>query len=220
MKSYNEVFARLKQVELLAKSSGPESRWVLLADELKWVLESDTSCPFCSHPQRSLLETQINNETKTVSFVEQKMNWPIGTAIEHMQNHIEYDPAKSGAMEAMRQETINTLNTAEDLLQRMNTWLDEWEEQKEVDGISEEWILTATRLASECNRGLKLVGTLKKEIGVDSQLLLAQRKVDMVMGILVDSLQDQPNVLDAIEIQIAALKEPTYIQDTDYEVID
>ena len=37
---------------------------------------------------------------------------------------------------------------------------------------------------------------------------------------LVDSLQDQPNVLDAIEIQIAALKEPTYIQDTDYEVID
>jgi hypothetical protein len=64
------------------------------------------------------------------------------------------------------------------------------------------------------------VGTLKKEIGVDSQLLLAQRKVDMVMGILVDSLQDQPNVLDAIEIQIAALKEPTYIQDTDYEVID
>ncbi len=217
MKSYTEVFARLKQVELLSKA---DPKWESVLDELRWVLESDTDCPFCSHPQRSLLETQINNETKTVSFIEQKMNWPIGTAIDHMENHLEYDPAKSGAMEAMRQETINTLNTAEDLLQRMNSWLDEWEEKKDIEGISEEWILTATRLASECNRGLKLVGTLKKEIGVDSQILLAQRKVDMVMGILVESLQDQPNVLDAIEIQIAALKEPTYIQDTQYEVID
>lgn len=217
MKSYTDVFARYKQVELLSKS---DPKWLPVLEELQWVVESTTDCPFCSHPQRSLLETQINNETKTVSFVEQKMNWPIGTAIEHMQSHIEYDPAKSGAMEAMRQETINTLNTAEDLLQRMNSWLDEWEQQKDLEGISEEWILTATRLASECNRGLKLVGTLKKEIGVDSQLLLAQRKVDMVMGILVDSLQDQPNVLDAIEIQIAALKEPTYIQDAVYEVID
>tara|TARA_R100001510_G_scaffold34133_1_gene30641 strand:- start:33812 stop:34465 length:654 start_codon:yes stop_codon:yes gene_type:complete len=217
VKSYTEVFARLKQVELLSKA---DPKWESVLDELRWVLESDTDCPFCSHPQRSLLETQINNETKTVSFIEQKMNWPIGTAIDHMENHLEYDPAKSGAMEAMRQETINTLNTAEDLLQRMNSWLDEWEEKKDIEGISEEWILTATRLASECNRGLKLVGTLKKEIGVDSQILLAQRKVDMVMGILVESLQDQPNVLDAIEIQIAALKEPTYIQDTQYEVID
>lgn len=217
MKSYNEVFARMKQVELLSKT---DSKWESVLEELQWVLESTTACPLCSHPQRAMLETQINNETKTVSFVEQKMSWPIGTVIEHMSNHIEYDVQKSGALEAMRQETINTLNTAEDLLQRMNTWLDEWEEKKDIEGISEEWILTATRLASECNRGLKLVGTLKKEIGVDSQLLLAQRKVDMVMGILVESLQDQPNVLDAIEIQIAALKEPTYIQDTDYEVID
>lgn len=217
MKSYTDVFARLKQVEMLAAS---DPKWGAVVDELKWVVESDTDCPFCSHPQRGMMETHINNETKTVSFVEQKMNWPVGTVMFHMESHIEYDPVKSGAMEAMREETINTLNTAEDLLQRMNSWLDEWEEKKEIEGISEEWILTATRLASECNRGLKLVGTLKKEIGVDSQLLLAQRKVDMVMGILVDSLQDQPKILDTIEMQIAALREPTYIQDVSYEVID
>lgn len=217
MKSYTDVFTRMKQLEVLSKS---DPKWLPVLEEIQWVLESTTDCPFCSHPQRAMLETQINNETKTVSFVEQKLNWPIGTVIEHMNEHIEYDANKSGALEAMRQETINTLNTAEDLLQRMNTWLDEWEEKKDIEGISEEWILTATRLASECNRGLKLVGTLKKEIGVDSQLLLAQRKVDMVMGILVESLQDQPKILDAIEIQIAALKEPSYIQDIDYEVID
>jgi len=219
VKSYNQILARLQQAELLsvADSSGKSEAVI---DVLKWVLNSDNPCPFCAHPQRTMLETQINSETKTTAFVEAKMMWPVGTVMNHMESHIEYDPVKSGAMEAMRQETINTLNTAEDLLQRMNSWLDEWEEKKDIEGISEEWVVTATRLASECNRGLKLVGTLKKEIGVDSQLLLAQRKVDMVMGILVESLQEHPKILDSIELQISALKEPTYIQDVDYEVID
>jgi len=217
MKSYNTILARLKQLEMLAKS---EPKYNDLVEELQWVLESNTDCPLCSHPQRSMIENQINNETTTISFIEQKMNWPIGSVIEHMDNHIEYDAVIGGAMEAMRKETINTLNTAENLLQRMNLWLDEWEEKKDIEGISEEWVVTATRLASECNKGLKLVGTLKKEIGVDSQLLLAQRKVDAVMGILVETLQHEPKLLDTIELQISALKEPTYIQDTDYEVID
>lgn len=219
MRPHYQIKARLEQLRSLSLSHAPNkqlqtsiSPYQAVIDELEWVLGTkEGECPMCVHPQRTQHEMAITTETITVSFLEAKLNWPTGTVMEHMNSHIEFDPAKSDAVEAMRSETINTLNSAEDLIMRMNSWLNEWEHKKDMEGITDEWIASATRLASECNRGLKLVGTLKKEIGVDSQILLAQSKVDAVMGILVDTLRDQPHLLDNIELQMATLKSPTYI---------
>tara|TARA_R100000482_G_C5132541_1_gene153215 strand:+ start:4383 stop:5036 length:654 start_codon:yes stop_codon:yes gene_type:complete len=217
LKSYNQIKARLEQLKALMLSN---DRYNALIEELEWILESTTDCPLCSHPDRLKIELSIRTETATPEFLETKYRWPTGTVMEHMNEHLEYKPEEGQALESMRKDTINTLNSADNLLQRMNTWLDEWEEKKDAEGITEEWVQTATRLASECNRGLKLIGTLKKEIGVDSQLMLADRKMDMVMGILVHTLSEQPHLLDQIELQMSALKDPTHIQEIDYEVID
>jgi hypothetical protein len=69
---------------------------------------------------------------------------------------------------------------------------------------------------------LKLGAQLKKEIGVDSQLLLADRKVDAVMGILVDVLSHEPTYLDQIQMRLQVLNAPsnTIIDDADFEVVD
>ena len=62
---------------------------------------------------------------------------------------------------------------------------------------------------------------LKKEIGVDSQLLLADRKVEQMMGILVDVLKSEPVYLDQIQLRLATLTAPTqHIQEADFEVIE
>ena len=105
-------------------------------------------------------------------------------------------------------------------MQRMVGWLDELEERREVEGVSSEWISDATKLTGQCHTGLKLIGQLKKEIGVDSQLLLADRKMDAVMGILVDTLRDDPHLLDNIELRLSALKAPSHVIDADFEVMD
>jgi hypothetical protein len=73
---------------------------------------------------------------------------------------------------------------------------------------------------AQANTSLRLVGQLKKEIGVDSQLLLAQAQMDNVMGVLVNTLAEQPHLLDKVELQLASLKPPTHIQDVDFEVIE
>ena len=75
-------------------------------------------------------------------------------------------------------------------------------------------------MVAQANTSLRLVGQLKKEIGVDSQLLLAQTQMDNVMGVLVNTLRDQPHLLDTVELQLAALKPPSHIQDVDFEVIE
>lgn len=218
MKSYSQIKARLEQVKLLNLST--VKVYDDLVEELEWVLETTTDCPFCAHPNRLKMEIAVKNYTSTPEFLESHNRWPTGTVMTHTNEHLEYKPEEGHALETMRKDTINTLNSADSLLQRMNGWLDEWEEKKETEGITEEWVATATRLASECNRGLKLIGVLKKEIGVDSQLMLADRKMDMIMGILVNTLAEEPRLLDQIELQMSALKTPTFIQDTDYEVID
>lgn len=217
MKTHRQIKAKYDELKILSASSDIYDSALGM---LEWVLEDTSSCPLCAHPQRIQIESSVNNGTMTPAFLEQKNSWSVGTVIEHMNEHLEFDPIYAGAVEQMREQTINTLNTAEDLQQRMNVWLNEWEQKKDIEGISEEWLQTATRLASELNRGLKLIGVLKKEIGVDSQLLLAQQKVDSIMGILVNVLSDSPHLLDKIELQVAALKEPTYIQDANYEVIE
>ena len=185
---------------------------------LKWVLESP-ECALCNHPQVRDLEIQIFNGNMTTSYLEIKNGWPTGTVEEHMKEHMTYDPQEAKEVEETRREAITTLDMAEDVFGRINSWLDEWEAKKDAEGIDGDWLANATRLIGQANSSLKLIGTLKKEIGVDSQLLLANQQVNGVMGILVDVLRAEPHLLNQIELRVAALKAPTYIQDGDWEEV-
>lgn len=121
-------------------------------------------------------------------------------------------------METMRYESINTLDAAQDIVQRLLGWIDELEAVKDSEGgITSDWVADAAKLVAQANTSLRLVGQLKKEIGVDSQLLLAQKQMDGVMGVLVNTLRDEPRLLDQIEMQVAALKPPSHIVDVDWE---
>ena len=184
---------------------------------LKWVLESP-ECPLCNHPQRKELETQIFMGNMTPAYLDTTNGWEDGTTETHMQGHMTYDPKEAKEVEATRKEAISTLDMAENVFSRIERWLDEWEEQKDAEGINAEWIANATRLVGQANTSLKLIGTLKQEIGVDAQLLLAQQQVNGVMGILVDVLRSEPQLLNQIELRVGALKEPTYIDTTWEEV--
>ncbi len=188
---------------------------------LKWVLQTP-ECPLCNHAMRSELEGKLHRDEMTYSFLEAKMKWPIGVVQQHMEEHIQYDPRESYYIEQMRSESISTLNVAEDLVQRLVGWVDELEQRKTVEGLTSEWITDATKLLGQGQGFLKLVGQLKKEIGVDSQLLLADRKVDSIMSVLVDVLRAEPNYLDQIELRLAAIKEPTHVQysDAEFEVVE
>ena len=188
---------------------------------LTWVLESP-ECPMCNHPNSRELEIKIHRNEITSSFMESKYRWPSGCVDEHMGEHVEYDPKEARAIEQMRDESISTLNVAEDLVQRLVSWVDELEERKLEEGLTSEWIADAAKLLSQGQGFLKLVGQLKKEIGIDSQLLLADRKVDSMMGVLVEVLRNEPIYLDEIELRLSALKTPTEIivETSDFEVVD
>jgi hypothetical protein len=54
---------------------------------------------------------------------------------------------------------------------------------------------------------------LKKEIGVDSQLMLAQAQVNDMSRILIEVLGSHPQLLDQVELKMALLKEPSVIID-------
>jgi len=189
----------------------------LVLKTLIWVLESP-ECPFCNHPQQTELEMKIHRDEMTPSFLEAKMNWSMGMVDEHMNEHIQYDPVEAQHIEKMREESISTLNVAEHLVQRLIAWVDELEQRKVTEGLTSEWIADATKLLGQGQGFLKLIGTLKKEIGVDSQLMLADRRVDAVMGILVDTLRNEPLYLDQIQLRLAALKAPDHVIDADFEV--
>ena len=184
---------------------------------LQWMLESP-ECPLCNHGQRKDIEYLIASGVQSPAFLEEKNGWSKGIVVEHMNEHIEYDPKEAMRIEKLRDESITTLDMAEDVFSRIQSWLDEWEEKKEETGISREWIGEATKLVSAANTNLKLIGTLKKEIGVDSQLILAQQQVTGVMSILVDVLRDEPVLLNQMELRLAALKAP--VVDVEFEVIE
>jgi hypothetical protein len=188
-------------------------------EALRWVLESP-ECPLCAHRDRRDWEIQIFNGNITTAYLESKNNWEVGIVEEHMTAHMDYDPEEAQDVEKARSEAITTLDMAEDVFSRITTWLDEWEAQKSKDGIDAEWLSTATRLVAQANTNIKLIGTLKKEIGVDSQMLLAHQQVNGVMGILVDVLRTEPKLLNQIEMRIGALKAPTHVQDAEWEVVD
>jgi hypothetical protein len=187
---------------------------------LMWVLES-TDCPICGMTNRREIELGVNKQEITPSFLEEKYSWSEGTVMNHMDEHIEFDPKEAHHIEKLRGESINTLDMAQDIVGRLIGWIDELEQHKdEVGGITSEWVADATKLVAQANTSLRLVGQLKKEIGVDSQLLLAQAQMDNVMGVLVNTLAEQPHLLDKVELQLASLKPPTHIQDVDFEVIE
>jgi hypothetical protein len=87
--------------------------------------------------------------------------------------------------------------------------------------LTSELIGDATKLFSQAQGFLKLIGQLKKEIGTDSQLLLADRKMEMMMGILVEVLRNEPVYLDQIQLRLASLQAPvvSYV-DAEFEVDD
>ena len=186
-----------------------------VVEGLLWVIE-DTGCPFCSHPQRHEIELRYQNGESTASFLETKLRWPVGTVVEHMENHLGADPEMEVHVEKMREESINTLNTAETVAQRVLHWVDEWEQQKDIHGMDAEWVAMATRLVGELKGCLKLVGQLKKEIGVESQLLLLQGRQDHIMRVLVANLVEYPHVLDTIQNELMMLEGPQVI-DVDFE---
>ena len=189
----------------------------LILKTLLWVLESP-ECALCNHPQRREIEIKMHRDEMTSSFLETKMNWPIGTVEEHLDGHVQYNATEERHIEQMRTESISTLNVAEDLVQRLISWVDELEDRKMSEGLTSEWIADATKLLGQGQGFLKLIGQLKQEIGVDSQLLLADRKVDAVMGILIEVLRAEPLYLDQIQLRLASLKAPDHIIEADFEV--
>ena len=192
---------------------------VFVIEVLRWVL--DGGCPMCDHKNRAEYERQLIAEEVTPDFLEAKHSWPDGTVMTHMESHVEYDPVVAGEVEDARAQSINTLDAAEDIVRRITNYLNELEQQKEATGeITTEFVADAARLIAQANSSLKLVGQLKKEIGVDSQLLLAQAHMNNMSHILIDVLRDTPELLDQVELRMAALREPTSVQDVEFEVIE
>tara|TARA_R100001509_G_scaffold152578_2_gene112935 strand:- start:1277 stop:1909 length:633 start_codon:yes stop_codon:yes gene_type:complete len=185
---------------------------------LAWVLTSnDSPCPMCANPHHKVWEVKIMTGQITSMHLETSQNWPTGTVQDHMDNHRHYDHVEAAFMEKARTDTISTITVAEDIAQKLITWIEELEVRKDDEGITSDWVADAARLTNQANQSLRLIGQLKKEIGVDSQLLLAQNRVDSVMGILVSVLSDKPDLLDEVELRMAALKEPTYVIDHNEE---
>lgn len=189
----------------------------LTIETLRWVLNTP-DCPMCGIANRRELEVGVHSDEISIGYLEEKYSWTPGTVMTHMSEHVDYDPEEAKHMETMRYESINTLDAAQDIVSRLLGWLDELEAVKDSEGgITSEWVSDAAKLVAQANTSLRLVGQLKKEIGVDSQLLLAQKQMDGVMGVLVQTLRDQPQLLDQIELQVAALKPPTHVIDIDWE---
>ena len=183
---------------------------------LRWVLA--VGCPMCDHKKRKELEVQVQNGDVDPIYLETRYNWSEGTVMHHMDNHVEFDPDEATHVEKARSKSIDTLDSAEDIVLRIRSYLDELEEQKEAQGgITSEFVADASRLIGQANSALKLVGQLKREIGVDSQLLLAQAQMNDISRILVDTLRDQPHLLDLVERRMLAMNT---VIDTDYEVVE
>jgi|TARA_R110000744_G_scaffold241807_2_gene359043 hypothetical protein len=182
---------------------------------LRWVLEGE--CTVCDNKKRREFEVAIHTDEYGPEYLEVKYNWSEGTVMNHMNNHIDYDIVEATHMESARKQSIDTLDAAEDIVVRIRGYLDELEEQKEITGITSEFVADAAKLIGQANASLKLVGQLKKEIGVDSQLLLAQAQVNDMSRMLVDVLGNHPDLLDMVELKMSTLREPISVQ---YEVVE
>ena len=189
----------------------------MVIDILRWVIESP-SCPFCSHPQRKDLEIKFTKKEYSPAYVEKKFGWPEGTVMKHLDFHLEYTQDEEVHVETMRRESISTLDMAQEIVTRIMTWIDELEQRKINEGeITSEWVADVTKLVGQANSSLNLIGKLKTEDKLNDFLEKAQSKMDEVMGILVESLHTEPHLLDQIELRLASLKSPTYIQPLEEE---
>tara|TARA_R100001015_G_C4615928_1_gene171974 strand:- start:52 stop:669 length:618 start_codon:yes stop_codon:yes gene_type:complete len=183
---------------------------------LRWVLTG--GCEVCDHRDRREMEMRVYSGDVSPSYLEAKYNWPDGTMMNHMDNHLEYDPKEARHVEEARSQSINTLDSAQDIVIRIRNYLDELEARKEAEGgITSEFVTDASRLIAQANASLKLVGTLKREIGVDSQLLLAHNQLNQVSRVLVEVLADQPKLLDDVERKLNTLSQPI---DVPFEVVE
>ena len=183
---------------------------------LRWVLSG--GCEVCDHRDRREMEMRVYSGDVSPSYLEAKYNWPDGTMMNHMDNHLEYDPKEARHVEEARSQSINTLDSAQDIVIRIRNYLDELEARKEAEGgITSEFVTDASRLIAQANASLKLVGTLKREIGVDSQLLLAHNQLNQVSRVLVEVLADQPKLLDDVERKLNTLSQPI---DVPFEVVE
>tara|TARA_R100000734_G_C3299277_1_gene90114 strand:+ start:176 stop:784 length:609 start_codon:yes stop_codon:yes gene_type:complete len=181
-------------------------------ETLRWVL--DGGCPMCRHDDRKQYEIEIRSEEISPNYLEVRHGWSEGTVMNHMEMHVEWDANEAQHIEKARSQSINTLNAAEDIVNRISGYLDELDQQKEAsgDGITSEFVSDVSRLIGQANQSLKLVGQLKKEIGVDSQLLLVEARMNALSNILVDTLEEHPQLLDNIEKKML-------VMDVDYEVV-
>jgi hypothetical protein len=181
-------------------------------ETLRWVL--DGGCPMCRHDDRKQYEIEIRSEEISPNYLEVRHGWSEGTVMNHMEMHVEWDAKEAEHIEKARSQSINTLDAAEDIVNRISGYLDELDQQKEAsgDGITSEFVSDVSRLIGQANQSLKLVGQLKKEIGVDSQLLLVEARMNALSNILVDTLEGHPQLLDNIEKKML-------VMDVDYEVV-
>jgi len=176
---------------------------------LRWVLQG--SCDFCEHKNRKEMELEVHTGDSSPAYLEGKYNWADGTVMHHMDYHMEYDPAEAKHVEEARSQSINTLDAAEDIVLRIQSYLDELEIRKEEEGgITSEFVTDAARLIGQANTSLKL--------GVDSQLLLAQLQMSDVSRILVDVLGHDHSLLDSVEKKLNALSAP--VIDVDYKEVE
>lgn len=182
---------------------------------LRWVLEN--ICPLCEHKKRLDYEIRLRKQEIGPEYLETKFGWTEGIVMAHMENHIEYDPDAAAHVEELRSQSIDTLDSASQLFQRMVVWLDELEELKDTTGLTSQWIADVTKLMGQANASLKLIGQLKKEIGVDSQLLLANAHMNDMSRLLVEVLASHPELLDQVELKMSALRAP--VVDVDYTVV-
>jgi len=183
---------------------------------LRWVMTG--GCEVCEHKNKRDIEMDVYSGDVSTSYLEAKYNWPDGHVMNHMDAHLDYDPREARHIEEARSKSINTLDAAEDIVNRIRVYLDELEEQKEAHGgITSEFVTDASRLIGQANTSLKLVGTLKKEIGVDSQLLLAHAQLNEVSRVLVEVLSEQPKLLDNVERKLNMLSTPI---DVPFKVVE
>ena len=197
--------------ELQERLAGTNDAFVI--EVLRWVLEGN--CPMCDNKNKRDMEINIHTDEYDADYLEVKYNWPDNTVMNHMSNHIDYDIAELTHVESARKQSIDTLDAAEDIVIRIRGYLDELEALKDVTGITSEFVADASKLIGQANASLKLVGQLKKEIGVDSQLLLAQAQINDMSKLLVDVLGEHPQLLDQLELKMATLKEPIHVS---YEI--
>jgi hypothetical protein len=197
--------------EIQERLAGTNDAFVI--EVLRWVLEGN--CPMCDNKNKRDMEINIHTDEYDADYLEVKYNWPDNTVMNHMSNHIDYDIAELTHVESARKQSIDTLDAAEDIVIRIRGYLDELEALKDVTGITSEFVADASKLIGQANASLKLVGQLKKEIGVDSQLLLAQAQINDMSKLLVDVLGEHPQLLDQLELKMATLKEPIHVS---YEI--